>query len=111
MITLIPHHIPRMIGFSSANRVDMDEFSQGAALVGTQKALTTLSDGVNPRRLTSGAGAASNDGQTGQKLLGSAAKGNYSGSSSGTTPSSNGMDTTVQATMDMGHGTREPEDD
>ena len=48
MITLIPHHIPRMIGFSSANRVDMDEFSQGAALIGTQKALTTLSDGVSP---------------------------------------------------------------
>jgi hypothetical protein len=98
-----------MIGFSSANRVDMDEFSQGAALIGSQKALTTLSDGVNPKRLTSG--AASSEGQNGQKLLGSAAKGNYSGSSSGTTPSPSGMDTTLQATTDMGHGTREPEDD
>ena len=48
MITLIPHHIPRMIGFSSANRVDMDEFSQGARLIGTQKALTTLSDSRQP---------------------------------------------------------------
>ena len=28
MITLIPHHVPRMIGFSSANRVDMDEFAK-----------------------------------------------------------------------------------
>ena len=74
MITLIPHHIPRMIGFSSANRVDMDEFSQGAALIGTQKALTTLSDGVSPKRLTSSAGAVSNEGQSGQKLLSSDAK-------------------------------------
>ena len=37
MITLIPHHVPRMIGFSSANRVDMDEFAQGAALIGAQR--------------------------------------------------------------------------
>ena len=106
MITLIPHHIPRMIGFSSANRVDMDEFSQGAALVGTQKALTTLSDGVNPKRLTSG--AASNEGQNGQKLLGSAARDD----ASTTKPrQSSGLDTTLQATTDMGGGAREPEDE
>ena len=111
MITLIPHHIPRMIGFSSANRVDMDEFSQGAALIGTQKALTTLSDGVSPKRLTSGAGAASNVGQNGQKLLGSSDKGVLGGSSTSAGANSSGMDTTLQATTDMGGGMREPEDE
>src|SRR5208282_3345056 len=109
MITLIPHHIPRMIGFSSANRVDVDEFSQGAALIGTQKALTTLSDTVNPRRLTSG--AASNEGQNGQKLLGSSDKGVLGGSSTSAGANSSGMDTTLQATTDMGGGMREPEDE
>jgi len=109
MITLIPHHIPRMIGFSSANRVDMDEFSQGAGLIGTQKALTTLSDTVNPKRLTSG--AASNEGQNGQKLLGSRDKGVVGGSSTSAGANSSGMDTTLQATTDMGGGMREPEDE
>jgi len=99
---LIPHHIPRMIGFSSANRVDMDEFAQGAGLIGTQKALTTLSDTVKPKRLASG--AASNEGQNGQKLLGSSDNG-------GRNTTNTGMDTTVQATTDMGGGMREPEDE
>ena len=42
MITLIPHHVPRMIGFSIPNRVDMDEFAQALGLIGTQKALMTI---------------------------------------------------------------------
>jgi hypothetical protein len=109
MITLIPHHIPRMIGFSSANRVDMDQFAQGAALVGTQEALTTISNGVSPKRLTSGAGAASNEGQTGQKLLGSSERYDGNPTAAGRNPS--GMDTTLQATTSMDGGIREPEDE
>jgi len=31
MIALLPHHLPRLIGFTSANRVDMDDFQQRAA--------------------------------------------------------------------------------
>jgi conjugal transfer/type IV secretion protein DotA/TraY len=31
MVTLLPHHLPRLIGFNSANRVDMDAFQQQAA--------------------------------------------------------------------------------
>ena len=31
MVTLLPHHLPRLIGFTSANRVDMDAFQQRAA--------------------------------------------------------------------------------
>jgi hypothetical protein len=105
MITLIPHHVPRMIGFSSANRVDIDEFAQGAALIGTQKALTTIADGVNRKKLTSN--GVQNEGPNDQKMIGSSS-GNRNTSSSG---SSSGIDTTVQATMDMGGGRREPEDD
>ena len=74
MITLIPHHIPRMIGFSSANRVDMDEFSQRRRVDrGERKRCTTVSESLNPKRLTSEAG--SGGGQNGQKLLGSDTKG------------------------------------
>jgi conjugal transfer/type IV secretion protein DotA/TraY len=31
MVTLLPHHLPRLIGFSSANRVDADAFQQQSA--------------------------------------------------------------------------------
>jgi hypothetical protein len=105
MITLIPHHVPRMIGFSSANRVDMDEFAQGAALIGTQKALTTIDRNLNPKQLTS---QSETGGQGNQKAIGSDATDAKHTSGS---RSSSGMDTTVQATTDMGGGRREPEDD
>ena len=108
MITLIPHHVPRMIGFSSPNRVDMDEFAQGAALIGTQKALTTIDRNLNPKQLTSQSERSA--GQGNQKAIGST-----SGASNTRSPTdggqSSGMDTTVQATTDMGGGRREPEDD
>ena len=31
MVALLPHHLPRILGFTSANRVDMEEFMQRAA--------------------------------------------------------------------------------
>jgi hypothetical protein len=31
MVSLLPHHLPRLVGFTSANRVDMDAFQQRAA--------------------------------------------------------------------------------
>jgi conjugal transfer/type IV secretion protein DotA/TraY len=36
MVSLIPHHLPRLIGFSAGNRVDMNEFAQLAAYQGTR---------------------------------------------------------------------------
>jgi len=46
MIALLPHHLPRLIGFSFANRVDADDFMQraawapgGIATGGAQKAI------------------------------------------------------------------------
>jgi conjugal transfer/type IV secretion protein DotA/TraY len=106
MITLIPHHIPRMIGFSSANRVDIDEFSRGAALIGANETLSTLRKGLSPKQLTSEAGNSGGPGD--QKLLGFDAKGRKDRSSTG---SPSGLDTTLRATTDMGGGSREPEDE
>jgi hypothetical protein len=104
MITLIPHHVPRMIGFSSANRVDMDEFAQGAALIGAQKVLGRISETVSPKRLTS---QSENSGVQGaQKAIGSDVNNSPTNGNS-----SSGVDTTMQAAMDMGGGRRETEDD
>jgi hypothetical protein len=108
MITLIPHHIPRMIGFSSANRVDMDEFSRGAALIGANETLSTVRRGLSPKQLTSDAG--NSGGQSSQKLLGSNS-GGRDGRPSTESGQGSGMDTTLQATTDMGGGSREPEDE
>ncbi|WP_415838844.1 DotA/TraY family protein, partial [Roseomonas mucosa] len=57
MISLVPHHVPRLIGFLPANRVDMDGFSRDAALVGAAGALQNI-DGA-ARRL---GGSARNSG-------------------------------------------------
>ncbi len=48
MISLIPHHVPRLAGFGSANRVDMDQFGRDAALVGTVGALKAIRGGLTP---------------------------------------------------------------
>ena len=106
MITLIPHHIPRMIGFSSANRVDVDEFSRGAALIGANETLSTVRKSLSPKQLTSGGG--SGGGQGSQNLLGSATRDD---ASTTTPPPNSGLDTTLQATTDMGGGSPEPEDE
>jgi hypothetical protein len=31
MVALLPHHLPRLVGFTAANRVDMEDFFQRAA--------------------------------------------------------------------------------
>jgi conjugal transfer/type IV secretion protein DotA/TraY len=101
MITLIPHHVPRMIGFSSASRVDMDEFAQGVGLIGTQKALATIDRNLQPKRLTSQ--SENSGGQSGQKSIGVSGRKDHSPNGS--------VDTTMQATMDMGGARQEPESD
>jgi hypothetical protein len=108
MITLIPHHIPRMIGFSSANRVDMDEFSRGAALIGANETLSTVRKSLGPKQITLESGQSG--GQGDQRAIGST-----SGASNSRSPTDDGqssrMDTTVQATTDMGGGRLDPEDE
>lgn len=81
----------------------MDDFAQGAALIGTQEALSTLSSTVDPKRLASGA-ANSGGGQGGQMMLGAPSSNNRSSTKSG-------MDTTMQAQTDLAPGKSEPEDD
>lgn len=46
MISLVPHHLPRLIGFLAANRVDMDQFSRDAAIVGVRGTLSKVNQGV-----------------------------------------------------------------
>ena len=70
MITLIPHHVPRMIGFSSANRVDMDEFAQGrGAHRHPESARDDRAESLSPKRLTSE--SEKSGGQGDQKAIGS----------------------------------------
>ena len=83
MISLLPHHVPRLAGFGSANRVDMDQFGRDAALVGAAGGLRTLEGAMRPPRVGSGDGrsqlnydsqtrlhAPQNGGQTGNKVAG-----------------------------------------
>jgi conjugal transfer/type IV secretion protein DotA/TraY len=89
MIALIPHHLPKLIGFAAASRVDIDQFSRDAALVGVEHALETVRTSVqgttlgrlsapqamssapssgalgSPRRLLPAAGATENHGAGG----------------------------------------------
>jgi conjugal transfer/type IV secretion protein DotA/TraY len=100
MIALIPHHLPRLIGFSPASRVDMEGFYQQAAWgAGSQIAQGSY------RNLVAGVGAfnkgarqiASRSAQ--RKLLAqaSAEEGEAAGS----------MDTTLRATTDTGESREE----
>ncbi len=50
MISLIPHHVPRLAGFGSANRVDMDQFGRDAALIGSAGAMRAIEGAVRPGR-------------------------------------------------------------
>jgi conjugal transfer/type IV secretion protein DotA/TraY len=40
MIALVPHHLPRLIGFMSANRVDMEDFSNRTGWFGMQRTVS-----------------------------------------------------------------------
>jgi conjugal transfer/type IV secretion protein DotA/TraY len=96
MIYLVPHHLPRLIGFMAANRVDMDQFSRDAALVGVGGALTTINRGM--RAGVPGGGAAQLSGPVRQ--IGRPA-GSGTGEGGGTGGRAAGMDSTLQATTDV----------
>lgn len=97
MIALIPHHLPRMLGFGSGNRVDMDEFSRGAALIGAQGTLDTVTGAVSPRRLA----AATRTVQNQLPAPRSAGGGQTASSTTSGAQSSTHLDTTLQATTEM----------
>jgi hypothetical protein len=93
MVTLLPHHLPRLIGFTSANRVDMDAFQQRAAWgVGEQVA------GGAQRAIASGSRQfGSAVGQLRNHPTG-LISGPGNGSSSEEGGSNEGMDSTLRAT-------------
>ncbi|WP_145144292.1 DotA/TraY family protein [Roseomonas gilardii] len=98
MISLLPHHLPKLIGFGSANRVDMDQYSRDAALVGVAGTLTTLRGG-----LVDGAAAAGAEQISGPGLALSAPRNAGSAASSvrgAATAAMTGVDTTVRAASD-----------
>jgi hypothetical protein len=104
MIAAVPHHLPRYIGFMAANRVDMDEFSRDAALVGVGGTMSIirrgLADGasqsVAPRQVTS----------TATRLL-PAPLASAVGSARSSTIAHAGMDSTLRASTDVGANAEE----
>jgi conjugal transfer/type IV secretion protein DotA/TraY len=64
MVALLPHHLPRLVGFTAANRVDMDDFFQRAAWAPSEVLATSTTRaikegasqfGQGPRSLPRGA--------------------------------------------------------
>ena len=93
MVALLPHHLPRLIGFTAANRVDMEGFYQQAAwgpgaglAADTQKAITAGGRALRERtNLLRGGPAAYIAGPEGSPSSGEG-----------------GMDSTLRATTDTG---------
>jgi hypothetical protein len=98
MVTLLPHHLPRLIGISPANRVDGEAFYQQGAWVPGMAAASGVRRALSD---AAGSGARSNGGQRlpngGTRAI------------AGPEGPSDGMDTTLRATTDPGNGG--PDDD
>jgi len=95
MISLIPHHVPRLAGFGSANRVDMDQFGRDAALIGTVGALKAIRGGLTPPSLGQGGGQAAQPGYNPQRQLSGPGDDRRTGNNSA------GMDSTLRAATDV----------
>jgi conjugal transfer/type IV secretion protein DotA/TraY len=106
LISLIPHHVPKMLGFSPANRVDMDEFSKAAAWTGTRGTLRTI-DGYARSQLVKPPGqiGASGVGSSSTQALSSPRKG-ITGPADSSTKSGN-IDSTLSAQTDVGDHNKE----
>jgi hypothetical protein len=106
MISLVPHHVPRLLGFHSAGRVDMDEFSRDAAIVGVGGALTTMDRGL--RQAMSSAGKQQIEAPA-PRLTGPGSYSAASGSSGrpSATGAGGGMDSTLRAATDIGSSSGE----
>lgn len=103
MISLIPHHVPRLIGFSGAGRVDMDQFGRDAALVGVVGAMRTLQGGLKEAIPAGGPGPASRLAPPNARRLGGPNTSSEQGADGG-------IDSTLGATTDLGHGEGDVED-
>ena len=100
MIALLPHHLPRLIGFNSASRVDMDDFQQQAAWgPGSQ-----VAQGVKSKMIGGLAGYSDSVEKAGKRLAGARQR-RLSGPSAGGGAGDGSMDSTLRATTDQGNGT------
>ena len=97
MVALLPHHLPRLIGFSAANRVDGEDFMARAAW-----APGALAAGGAKGAITAGAAQFSQ----GMKRLSGGPAGYISGPGGSEEASNSGgeMDSTLRATTDSGEG-------
>jgi conjugal transfer/type IV secretion protein DotA/TraY len=93
MIALLPHHLPRLLGFTAANRVDIEAFQQQAAWGAGQGVA-----GGTARSLNSALTAVKN-GSGSNKSLPRPPAGLISGPEGG---SPDNMDSTLRATTDQG---------
>ena len=89
MISLVPHHVTRLAGFGSANRVDMEQFGRDAALIGAVGGLKTIQKSVVPNL----------SGPNGEGRLGLDRQRQLSGPNSSGTGAN--LDTTLRAATDV----------
>jgi len=106
MISLVPHHVPRLLGFHGAGRVDMDQFSKDAAIVGVGGTLARIDQGLNRGMYVSGQSRIE-QGSTARLSGPSGGTGAPSEGSSSPLRSSSGMDTTLRAATDLSDKTAE----
>ncbi|WP_170133773.1 DotA/TraY family protein, partial [Rhodoblastus acidophilus] len=92
MVAMIPHHLPRLIGFGGGNRVDMNEFAQLAAYEGTRDTVRAVSN--RARGALAGSTKASSD-------IANLPRSKSTRAITGSTSTSNGLDSTLQATTGM----------
>jgi conjugal transfer/type IV secretion protein DotA/TraY len=96
MISILPHHLPKLIGFGSANRVDMDQYSRDAALVGVGGTITRLHSGLIEGASAAGAGQRSGP----ARALTGPRSARVAGSATGSASAGGDLDSTVRAASD-----------
>jgi hypothetical protein len=100
MISLVPHHVPRLLGFHGAGRVDIDQFSRDAAIVGVGGTLATLESGLKKGVQNAGQPAIGN-GPVG-RISGPSSEGNGGAARrSSSQGGQGGMDSTLRAATDV----------
>jgi conjugal transfer/type IV secretion protein DotA/TraY len=107
MIALIPHHLPKLIGFAAASRVDIDQFSRDAALVGVDGALNTVSQSVRPTALGRAMGGQMGSQGPSGNTLPPPRRNLPPALSSENRGTGEGMDSTLSASTDVPGGTSE----
>jgi conjugal transfer/type IV secretion protein DotA/TraY len=105
LISLVPHHVVKLIGVQPANRVDMDQFGRDAGMVGMGASLTAIRGGgqaaLGAAQRASSAGGPSG---AGQRLLAASATGAAAGAHANA-----GTDTTLSAQSDVSPPAVDPE--